>query len=86
MQFEELAKAGSAIYLDIYADAEKIGRVEIGRRSFRPGMGRTARRGVAFVGPHFSSLLDSIVMAKADVDNFSHLFEQWEQRLRADAR
>jgi hypothetical protein len=34
LQVEELAKAGSALYLDIFADQEKIGRVEIGRGSF----------------------------------------------------
>jgi hypothetical protein len=34
LQVEELPKAGSALYFEIYASKERIGRVEIGRGSF----------------------------------------------------
>jgi hypothetical protein len=34
LQVEKLSKAGSGLYLDIFADDENIGHVEIGRGSF----------------------------------------------------
>ena len=57
VQIEELAKAGSAIYLDIFADAEKIGRVEIGRGSFT-WYGKNREKGRRISWSTFAGLLD----------------------------
>jgi acetyl-CoA carboxylase carboxyltransferase component len=57
LQVEELAKAGSALYLDIFADEEKIGTIEIGRGSFIWWGGkRKKRRKISW--SDFAELLD----------------------------
>ena len=57
LQVEELAKAGSALYLDIFADEEKIGTIEIGRGSFMWWGGkRKKRRKISW--SDFAELLD----------------------------
>ena len=57
LQVEELAKAGSALYLDIFADEEKIGTIEIGRGSFIWWGGkRKKRRKISW--SDFADLLD----------------------------
>ena len=57
LQVEELAKAGSALYLDIFADEEKIGTIEIGRGSFIWWGGkRKKRRKISW--SNFAELLD----------------------------
>ncbi len=57
LQVEELAKAGSALYLDIFADAEKIGRVEIGRGSFT-WYGKNREKGKRISWSTFAQILD----------------------------
>jgi acetyl-CoA carboxylase carboxyltransferase component len=57
LQVEELAKAGSALYLDIFAEDERIGRIIIGRGSFIWWGGkRKSRRKISW--SDFADLLD----------------------------
>ena len=57
LQVEKLSKAGSALYLDIFADTEKIGRVEIGRGSFK-WFGQNRQKGRRISWSTFAALLD----------------------------
>ncbi len=57
LQVDELTKAGTALYLDIFADREKIGRIEIGRGSFK-WFGKNRENGKRISWSTFAKLLD----------------------------
>ncbi len=57
LQVEELAKAGSALYLNIFADEEKIGTVIIGRGSFK-WYGGKRKTGCKISWSMFAQLMD----------------------------
>ena len=57
LQVEELPKAGSALYFEIYSDKERIGRVDIGRGSFT-WYGKNREIGRRISWPTFAELLN----------------------------
>ena len=70
LQVEELAKAGSALYLDIFADEEKIGTIEIGRGSFIGGV-ESARNAARFRGPTLRNYWTDISTISGEPSKFS---------------
>lgn len=57
MQVVELAKAGSAMDLEIYAGKEKLGRIVIGRGSFT-WFGKGRQNGVRVNWSKFAKMMD----------------------------
>jgi acetyl-CoA carboxylase carboxyltransferase component len=57
LRVEELAKAGSALELQIFADQEKIGTVSIGRGSFT-WWGKNREKGRRISWSRFAEMLD----------------------------
>ena len=57
LKVEELAKAGSALELEIFADQEKIGTVSIGRGSFT-WFGKNREKGKRISWSRFAQMLD----------------------------